>query len=123
MKKPLLQLIVTFIIFFILDRIYLSLMSEKIASQIKKVQKEPVEINYIGTVFLNILTIIGMYLFIIQTNANLFNAFFLGFMIQGVINATNMAVFKEWKTNIIIIDIIVGGLQTLIAVYLARKFV
>lgn len=122
-KTLLLKLIVTYVIYFISDRIYLSFMSEKISKQIEKVQKSPVKTNHFGTLLLNILVIIGMYLFIIEPNANLLNAFYLGFMIQGTMNATNMTVFEEWKLKITIIDTVVGGLQTLFAVYLARKIV
>lgn len=122
-QSLLLKTLVTYAIFFVLDRIYLNVMSEKIGKQIEKVQKRKIESNQLGIVFLNILTIIALYLFIIEPNANLFHAFFLGFLIQGSMNFTNMAVFTEWKSEITIIDTIVGGFQTLIAVYLARKLV
>ena len=124
MKPSLLvKLVVTFFIFFILDRIYLHLMSEKIIKQIEKVQKEKIEMDYNGVLFLKILMIIALYLFIIEQNASLLNTFFLCFIILGSINATNMGIFRLWKSKITLIDTFVGGFQTLIAVYLARQIV
>ena len=56
----------------------------------------------------------------------LINGFVFGFVAYGTYNLTNMATLKGWSINVVLIDMMWGGILTAVsaasAVYLIRKF-
>ena len=52
----------------------------------------------------------GLYHFIIRERGKPREAFKLGLIIYGVYETTNMALFNEWKWDMVIVDSIWGGI-------------
>jgi uncharacterized membrane protein len=99
-----LQYLVAAIIFVVLDGIYLNLIKGYFNSQIKKIQGSDIKINMIATGITYIILIFGINYFIIQRHRSVKDAALLGFIIYGVYEFTNMALFKDWSILTVIID-------------------
>jgi uncharacterized membrane protein len=121
-----LQYLVAAIIFVILDGIYLNLIKGYFNKQIKNIQGSDIEINVIATGITYIILIFGLNYFIIRRNRSVQDAALLGFIIYGVYEFTNMALFKNWSILTVIIDTTWGtvlfGLTTAIVYKLSAIF-
>jgi uncharacterized membrane protein len=117
----LVQTSIIFLIFAIIDRIYLSVMSQRIQLLILDVQRTPLVKNEVGTLALNLLLFLAIYSLIVVPEATLKMAFILGLVMQGTMNATNIAMFNNWSTSMSIVDTLFGGLSTLLAVHMGRQ--
>ena len=120
------QYLVAAIIFVILDGIYLNLIKGYFNKQIKNIQGSDIEINIIATGITYIILIFGLNYFIIRRNRSVQDAALLGFIIYGVYEFTNMALFKNWSIFTVIIDTTWGtvlfGLTTAIVYKLSAIF-
>ena len=103
-------LLVSAIVFIILDFVYLNVIKGYFDNQIKSVQGSPIKINYLGAALCYILLIFGINYFIIKTRKCLSDAFLLGIIIYGVYVTTNLALLKNWSILTVIIDTLWGGL-------------
>ena len=121
LHRMLIQTAIIFIFFFIIHEIYSKIMSQDIQLLILGVQRTPMNKNYVGTLFVNLLLILTIYMFIVIPEATLSTAFILGIIIQGTINANNFTVFDNWSPKMSIIDTVAGGITAFLAVYLGRK--
>lgn len=120
------QYLVAAIIFVILDGIYLNLIKGYFNKQIKNIQGSDIKINIIATGITYIILIFGLNYFIIRRNRSVQDAALLGFIIYGVYEFTNMALFKNWSIFTVIIDTTWGtvlfGLTTAIVYKLSAIF-
>ena len=114
------QIILLSVIFLLVDAGYLYLMKNKFTKLIENIQNSRFKLDITSTIFCYIFLISLLYYFIICKSATLIDAFFLGLFTYGVYETTNMAIFKNWKFEIAIIDIIWGGILFLTTVYLYR---
>lgn len=114
------QIILLSVIFLLVDAGYLYLMKNKFTKLIENIQNSRFKLDIIPTIFCYIFLISLLYYFIICKSATLIDAFFLGLFTYGVYETTNMAIFKNWKFEIAIIDIIWGGILFLTTIYLYR---
>jgi uncharacterized membrane protein len=103
-------LLVSAIVFIILDFVYLNVIKGYFDNQIKSVQGSPIKINYLGAALCYILLIVGINYFIIKPRRSVSDAFLLGIIIYGVYETTNLALFKNWSIFTVIIDTLWGGL-------------
>jgi uncharacterized membrane protein len=103
-------LLVSAIVFIILDFVYLNVIKGYFDNQIKSVQGSPIKINYLGAALCYILLIVGINYFIIKPRKSVSDAFLLGIIIYGVYETTNLALFKNWSILTVIIDTLWGGL-------------
>jgi len=103
-------LLVSAIVFIILDFVYLNVIKGYFDNQIKSVQGSPIKINYLGAALCYILLIVGINYFIIKPRKSVSDAFLLGIIIYGVYETTNLALFKNWYILTVIIDTLWGGL-------------
>ena len=59
------------------------------------------------------------------SKAIFFNGFVLGFVAYGTYNLTNMATLQGWSANVVVVDMIWGGVLTgvssLLGTYIARR--
>jgi len=76
---------------------------------------------------------IGLAILVLQpaiTNESIFQAFWsgiiLGVVAYGTYNLTNMATIKNWSINVVIVDMLWGGILTgsssAIGIYISKKF-
>jgi uncharacterized membrane protein len=103
-------LLVSAVVFIILDFVYLNVIKGYFNNQIKSVQGSPIQINYLGAALCYILLIVGINYFIIKPRKSVSDAFLLGIIIYGVYETTNLALLKNWSILTVIIDTLWGGL-------------
>ena len=115
-------LLVSAIIFIVLDFVYLNLIKGYFDNQIKMVQGSPIKINYLGAALCYILLIFGINYFIIKPRKSVSDAFLLGIIIYGVYETTNLALFKNWSILTVIIDTLWGGILFAATTYIVNLF-
>jgi uncharacterized membrane protein len=115
-------LLVSAIIFIVLDFVYLNLIKGYFDNQIKMVQGSPIKINYLGAAICYILLIFGINYFIIKPRKSVSDAFLLGIIIYGVYETTNLALFKNWSILTVIIDTLWGGILFAATTYIVNLF-
>lgn len=116
------KLLVSALIFVIIDSFYLQLMKNYFQNQIKIVQNSPMKINIIGILSCYIFLILGLNYFIIKQNRSINDAFLFGLVIYGVFETTNYAIFKNWSIISVIIDTLWGGILFASTTYLIKLF-
>ena len=115
------NLIVLSLILLLVDSIFLYFIGSPFKNMIKNIQGTPVKIKLFPAIICYIILIFSLYYFIINKKSSYLDAFFLGFIIYGVYETTNMATINKWNYNIGVIDLIWGGFLFLITTYLYKK--
>lgn len=116
-----LKLLVSAIVFVVIDSIYLSTISNYFNNQIKLVQGSPIKMNFLATLLCYIFLIFGINYFIIKPNRTIQDAFLLGLVIYGVFETTNMALFAKWSWLTVIMDTLWGGILFALTTYIVKK--
>jgi len=105
------------IIMLVIDSIYLTLIKGFFNKQIKTIQGSDIKLNYLGAAICYPIMIFGLYYFIIKNKKNYKNnyqivrdAIIFGWIIYGVYESTNLAVFKKWDLKTVLVDGIWGGI-------------
>lgn len=104
-----LEILATFIVFVIIDSIYLTSMKAFFDKQVNLIQGSNIEMKFIPAVLCYISLVVGLYYFIIKERKSLFEAFLLGFVIYSVYEFTNWALFKNWKLTTVLMDTLWGS--------------
>lgn len=121
-----------FIIIFILDAIVLTLLKQTWNTTIVTVQKETFNPKITYAFFSYILMTFGVYYFVyrhIRKNDwirdTLVNGFLFGFVLYGVFDMTNLAIFTKYSFSTALIDMIWGSTlmatSTFLTYYLLNK--
>lgn len=122
-------LIISAIILLFIDSIYLWGFTPHFSTLVKTIQKSPLVLNYFGVIMCYILLIIGLNYFVLQNKSlktidKIKNAFILGFVIYGVYDSTNYAIFNKWDLFTLLLDTLWGGillaLTTIISIKLSK---
>lgn len=103
-------LLISAIIFILIDSVYLNLLKGYFEQQVVKVQGSPLKMNFLGAALCYIFLIAGLNYFIIKPKKSVQDAFLLGIVIYGVFETTNYALFKNWSIVSVIIDTLWGGI-------------
>ena len=119
----LLPIIVLSIVVLVLDMIYISCVKTLFNKLIKGIQGSDIKLNLEATFLDYILIIFSMYYFIIQKNASIEEAMILGLCIYGIYELTNMAVFKRWTWQVVMIDSIWGAVLYGTSTFLYRQII
>ena len=106
-----------------IDSIYLKIISKFFNSQIKSIQGTNIKIDIVAAILCYFILSLGLFYFIIIKKASLFDSFLLGVLVYGVYEATNKALFNNWKWETLLIDGIWGGILFLLTTFLYRKLV
>jgi uncharacterized membrane protein len=101
----------------VLDSIYLSTTKNYFSSLVKKIQKTNMNIRMHSAVGVYMLLVIGLYQFIISKRRPPREAFLLGFVIYGVFELTNYALFDNWSILPVMFDTLWGGVLLYITAY------
>ena len=104
----------------IFDSIYLSTIGGSLfIPMISQIQSMKFKLNYTGAFLAYSLMLLSLYHFILKDNRSPMDAFILGFTIYGIFDATNLAIFKNWKPELALIDTLWGGIlfYTLALIY------
>ncbi len=113
--------LISAILFVVIDYIYLNLIKNYFANQIKIVQGSTMQINPLGVMLCYIFLIFGINYFIIKPKKSAYEAFLLGLLIYGVFETTNYALFSKWSILTVIIDTLWGGILFALVTFIINK--
>lgn len=103
-----------FIIFIIVDSIYLRLIYPLFNKMIKNIQGTSLKLNYYSAFMCYLILVFSFIYFVINKNFDNYDTFLFGFIIYGVYETTSHATLKDWDNKLLIIDSIWGGIIFLI---------
>ena len=114
-------LIISAILFVLIDSIYLYNTSNHFNKLIKKIQNTNITLDLYALILCYVFLVFGLYYFIIKDNRSIFDAFLLGIVIYGVYETTNKAIFKSWDWFSVFMDTLWGGILFATTTYLTYK--
>jgi uncharacterized membrane protein len=115
-------LLISAILFVIIDSFYLNFMKKYFEKLIEKVQGSPIKMNFLGAILCYIFLIAGLNYFIIKPKKSVQDAFLLGIVIYGVFETTNYAIFKNWSILAVVMDTLWGGILFALTTYIMRLY-
>ena len=127
-KTPIYNIIILGIIILALDYAYLGLvLRDPFLKMVKKIQKkganETVNVKREYAVVVYCLMIGALYYFIIREGKTSKSAFILGFVIYGVFDFTNIAIFDNYSLLLALHDTVWGGTLFFLTTVIYRYFV
>ena len=125
------QYIISIAILLVLDFLWIGFfMKNKYNKQIPQIQKSPMKVNFLYAVIAYILMAVGLVIFVIpnirpekRLTDSLYYGFLFGFVLYGVYDFTNGAIFKNWDFKLAYIDVLWGGLVYFLAAYVSKFIV
>ena len=120
------KITIIFIMFILVDFIYIYSFGNYFNSMIRDIQGYSIEMNtqfFVGCFVVYNLLALAMYYFIILPNKGIGYAFFLGLIIYGSFDFTNYAMFKKYKWQIAVTDMLWGGILFSIVYTLSRHLI
>tara|TARA_Y200000002_G_scaffold16458_4_gene12880 strand:+ start:8882 stop:9253 length:372 start_codon:yes stop_codon:yes gene_type:complete len=109
MLKELYTILISGLVFLILDSIYLGITSKLFHEIVAGIQRTVMVVKPMGVIVCYIFLILGLYYFILRNKKTPVDAFLLGILIYGVYESTNYAIFKKWPDYVTILDTVWGG--------------
>ena len=116
------RLLISAIIFVLLDSIYLNFIKDYFSKQITLIQGSNIQMDLLATLICYIFLIFGINYFIIKPRRSVQDAFLLGIIIYGVFETTNKALFNKWSWVTVIIDTLWGGILFALTTYIVSVF-
>lgn len=104
------QIIISTVLFILIDSIYLKLVSPLFNKLINKIQGSDIKLRLDGALYAYICIVFVFNYFILNKNGTLLDAFLLGFLTYGIYEGTNRAIFSKWSLDVMIIDSLWGGI-------------
>ena len=117
------KLLLTAIVFVIIDGIFLTMMKPYFENQVKLVQGSALKVNITATLLCYVFLIFGIYHFIIQPNKSVQYAFLFGNVIYAVYETTSRALLTKWKWTTVFIDTLWGGILFALTAWIMKKMV
>jgi len=115
------KLLITAVVFVIIDGIFLTMMKPYFENQVKLVQGSALKVNITATILCYIFLIFGIYYFIIQPNKSVQDAFLFGIVIYAVYETTSRALLTKWKWSTVFIDTLWGGILFALTAWIMKK--
>ena len=115
-------LIFSAVILLTLDFIYLNLTKSVFQTQVFKIQHITMNVKLFPAILCYILLVIGLNYFILQKQGTILEAFLLGFIIYGVFDCTNLAIFQKYNWNVAIMDMVWGGILFALTTWIVYTF-
>jgi len=116
-----LQYLLSALVLVVLDGIYINLVKKYFNMQIKKIQGTDIQMHMVASIITYILLIFGLNYFIIKKKKSVQEAALLGFIIYGVYEFTNLALFKNWFIFTAIIDTTWGTILFALTTFIVYK--
>ena len=104
------RLFLTGIIFVISDGLFRYITQKQVERNVIHIQKTSLQIRSFSILFYYLLSIFGLWYFIIKTHRSELDAFLLGIFIYGSIEFTNYTIFKNWPISSVAINTLWGGI-------------
>ena len=123
------QILLLSVIILLVDILWLTYGVNKLwQDNVQAVQKSPMVIRKHYALLSYILIILGIWYFVLrhinkETSVNqiLLSSFLFGFILYGVFDFTNLAIFKDFQLKTALIDMVWGGVLTSVAVYFTTR--
>jgi len=115
------QYIISGLVMLTIDIIYLSLTGHEFKGMVKKIQKSPFAMRMSGVIASYLFMILGLNTFIIREKRTPLEAAILGFVIYGVFDAVNYAIFSKYDLLIGLKDTFWGATLFYMTTYLTYK--
>ncbi len=123
------QLLLLSVTILIVDILWLSYAVDSIWKEnVQAVQKSPLQVRKEYAILSYILIILGIWYFVqrhitsdTSTQQILFSSFLFGFVLYGVFDFTNLAIFKDYQWKAAWIDMLWGGFISMVAVWVTTK--
>lgn len=113
-------LLISGIILITLDLIYLYFNQNWYKKEIKRLQGQELDLNWLGVFIRYLAQIIGLNLFVLQNNGSILYAFIFGIIIYSNYLGTNYATIKYFDEKLAIADLIKGGSIMALTAYLSK---
>lgn len=120
-NQEIIQILITGLIFILVDFFYLSSVSSYFNTIVKGIQGKPLALDMLSTILCYISLVFGLYYFIIREKKNIIDSLILGLFVYSVFEFTNKAIFANWKWHTVIIDTLWGGILFGITTYFVYK--
>ena len=118
-------LFLLFIVVILCDLVFFYFVKDMFNRQIMDIQGTPIVLNtkmLIGSLLTYILIVGGFYKFIILGKKTWWEAFLLGFVVYGIYEMTNYALFSKWRWTTAMIDTLWGGVLFTLVFWIHKKY-
>lgn len=123
------EFLVVLIILFIIDLPFLNyFMSKKWGIMVQNIQHQPMKINFKSAFVTYLLMAFAIVFYVLPyiSEENLFKESiliggFLGLIIYGIFDLTNLSIIQNYDVNIAILDILWGALLFAITTYISKR--
>ena len=119
--KMLQKTIFAFVIFMVLDFIFLTLNQASFGNQVIHVQRVAMTMKPLGALGAYVLILFALYYFILRKHRPVEEAFILGTVINGVFEFTNYAILKKWELATVVKDTLWGGVSWGLTTFITYK--
>ena len=103
-----------------LDAVYLTLVGNRFKTMIESIQKSSMKLRYGSIAACYVLILFGLKHLIMDHKRPIADAFILGFMVYGVFDTVNYAIFRKWDLQMAIVDAIWGGVLFSLTTHIYR---
>jgi uncharacterized membrane protein len=121
-KGDSLQFVKVLLLLLVVDSVYLYIISGWAQTMVVKIQRLYSPVRYVAAAIVYLLLALGLTHFIIKPRKPLWEAALLGFIVYGVFDFTNMAMFKHYDLQFAIVDTVWGAALSAIVAWLAMRF-
>ncbi len=104
------MILVSFIILFCLDFVYVFIQQEWYKQEIIKMQGSELDLKWSGVLLRYISQIIGLNIFVLQRGGGIIDAFIYGLIIYSNYIGTNYATVRVFDETLAITDLLKGGI-------------
>lgn len=117
------KILISSVVLTVLDLVWLKFyMTDKYVKMIKLIQKEDMKVKFLYALFAYFTLCFAVNYFVPDTDKNYYmKNFLLGLSIYGVYDFTCAAIFKNWDIELMIQDIIWGGILFSSTSYLSKE--
>ena len=117
------EILVLAIIVLLVDALFLKMISSSFGKMIREIQGSEMNIRWNYAIFVYALMVIQIFFFLIKQGRSLSEAFLLGATTYGIFDFTSMALLKNYKLHIALMDMLWGGTLYFIVLMLFRKII
>jgi len=119
------EIFLIMIAFICCDVAFFYFVKDMFNEQVKLVQGAPILFDnklVVGSVLTYVIITLGFYKFIVLGKKTWVDAFLLGFVLYGMYEMTNYALFEKWKMKTAIIDTLWGGVLFTLVFWIHKNY-
>jgi uncharacterized membrane protein len=121
MYKDIKIILYSFVIFTLLDGLFIYVNRKQFSEMALKIQHKQIVLNIPSVIITYCFLYLGLYYFILKEKRDIFDAFLLGIVIYGTYEFTNSSVFSDWTLYTIVTDTLWGGILYATTTYITYK--